>query len=177
MFRHSDVLSVHCPLTLETKGLVNAARLATMKPTAYLLNTSRGPVINEADLADALNAGTICGAGLDVLSTEPPGGGQPALDREELPHHPAHRVGVEGGAHTAAGRGGGEHQGVSGGQAAERGVLRKDPRSKNQGSRQTQEPRFKVQEGIGELSGGNCRKRSEYVAAVAGVAGVAKLPV
>ena len=79
VFRHSDVLSVHCPLTPETKGLVNAARLATMKSTAYLLNTSRGPVINEADLADALNAGTICGAGLDVLSTEPPAADNPLL--------------------------------------------------------------------------------------------------
>ena len=79
VFRRSDVLSVHCPLTPETKGLVNAARLATMKPTAYVLNTSRGPVINEADLADALNAGTICGAGLDVLSTEPPAADNPLL--------------------------------------------------------------------------------------------------
>ena len=79
VFRESDVLSVHCPLTPETKGLVNAARLSTMKPSAYLLNTSRGPVINEADLADALNAGTICGAGLDVLSTEPPAADNPLL--------------------------------------------------------------------------------------------------
>ena len=79
VFRRSDVLSVHCPLTPETKGLVNAARLSTMKPTAYVLNTSRGPVINEADLADALNAGTICGAGLDVLSTEPPAADNPLL--------------------------------------------------------------------------------------------------
>ena len=79
LFRQSDVLSVHCPLTPETKDLVNAARLALMKPTAYVLNTSRGPVINEADLADALNAGTIAGAGLDVLSTEPPKADNPLL--------------------------------------------------------------------------------------------------
>ena len=79
LFRESDVLSVHCPLTPETKGLVNAARLATMKPSAYVLNTSRGPVINEADLADALNAGKIAGAGLDVLSTEPPAADNPLL--------------------------------------------------------------------------------------------------
>lgn len=72
LFRRSDVLSVHCPLTPETKGLVNAERLALMKKRAYVLNTSRGPVINEADLADALNAERIAGAGLDVLSTEPP---------------------------------------------------------------------------------------------------------
>ena len=79
LFRESDVLSIHCPLTPETKGLVNAERLSLMKPTAYLLNTSRGPVINEADLADALNAGTICGAGLDVLSMEPPAADNPLL--------------------------------------------------------------------------------------------------
>ena len=79
LFQGSDVLSVHCPLTPETKGLVNATRLATMKPSAYLLNTSRGPVINEADLAEALNAGKIAGAGLDVLSTEPPAADNPLL--------------------------------------------------------------------------------------------------
>ncbi len=79
LFRESDVLSVHCPLTPETKGLVNTARLSLMKPTAYLLNTSRGPVINEADLADALNADKIAGAGLDVLSTEPPAADNPLL--------------------------------------------------------------------------------------------------
>ncbi len=79
VFKESDVLSVHCPLTPDTKGLVNAARLSLMKPTAYLLNTSRGPVINEADLADALNADKLAGAGLDVLSTEPPAADNPLL--------------------------------------------------------------------------------------------------
>ena len=80
LFRESDVLSVHCPLTPETRSLVNAARLATMKPGAYVLNTSRGPVVNEADLADALNTGKIAGAGLDVLSTEPPAADNPLLN-------------------------------------------------------------------------------------------------
>ena len=79
LFRRSDVLSVHCPLTPETKELVNAARLGLMKKSAYVLNTSRGPVIQETDLADALNAGTIAGAGLDVLSTEPPKADNPLL--------------------------------------------------------------------------------------------------
>ena len=79
LFRESDVVSVHCPLTPETKGLVNAARLATMKPGAYVLNTSRGPVVNEADLAEALNTGKIAGAGVDVLSTEPPAADNPLL--------------------------------------------------------------------------------------------------
>ena len=80
LFRESDVLSVHCPLTPETKGLVNAARLATMKGSAYVLNTSRGPVVNEADLAEALNTGRIAGAGVDVLSTEPPSADNPLLN-------------------------------------------------------------------------------------------------
>ena len=79
LFRESDVLSLHCPLTPETRGLVNAARLALMKPTACVINTSRGPVVNEADLAAALNAGRIAGAGLDVLSTEPPAADNPLL--------------------------------------------------------------------------------------------------
>ena len=80
LFRESDVLSVHCPLTPETRGLVDAARLATMKPSAYVLNTSRGPVVNEADLADALNTGRIAGAGVDVLSSEPPAADNPLLN-------------------------------------------------------------------------------------------------
>jgi len=79
LFRRSDVVSLHCPLTPETEDLVNAKRLALMKPTALLINTSRGPVVNERDLADALNTGRIAGAGLDVLSTEPPKADNPLL--------------------------------------------------------------------------------------------------
>ena len=72
LFRQSDVISLHCPLTPETKHLVNAERLKWMKATAFLLNTSRGPLIDEAALAEALDGGRIAGAGLDVLSVEPP---------------------------------------------------------------------------------------------------------
>ena len=79
IFRESDVVSLHCPLTSETKELVNAARLAAMKSTAYLINTSRGGVIHEQDLADALNEERIAGAGLDVLSVEPPPASNPLL--------------------------------------------------------------------------------------------------
>ncbi|WP_018625927.1 D-2-hydroxyacid dehydrogenase [Niabella aurantiaca] len=68
----SDVVSVHCPLVPETKDLINKERLGYMKPSAFLINTSRGPVINEEDLAAALNRDQIAGAGLDVLSVEPP---------------------------------------------------------------------------------------------------------
>ncbi len=79
VFRESDVVSVHCPLTAETRGLVNAVRLSLMKKSAYVLNTSRGPLVNEADLAQALNDGRIAGAGLDVLSDEPPKADNPLL--------------------------------------------------------------------------------------------------
>jgi glycerate dehydrogenase len=79
LFRTSDVVSLHCPLTPDTAGLVNARRLATMKPTALLINTSRGGLIVEQDLADALNAGRIAGAAVDVLSVEPPTMSNPLL--------------------------------------------------------------------------------------------------
>ncbi|NBS32328.1 MAG: D-2-hydroxyacid dehydrogenase [Planctomycetia bacterium] len=80
VFRESDVISLHCPQTPETTGLVNAQRLATMKPTAYLINTARGGLVVEQDLAIALNEGRIAGAGLDVLSTEPPSANNPLLE-------------------------------------------------------------------------------------------------
>lgn len=79
LFRRSDVVSLHCPLTPETQGMVNATRLALMKPTALLVNTSRGPLIVDADLATALNTGRIAGAALDVLSAEPPPATNPLL--------------------------------------------------------------------------------------------------
>lgn len=72
IFRECDIVSLHCPLTPDTKELVNAKRLAAMKPTAILINTGRGPLVNEQELADALNRGVIAAAGLDVLSSEPP---------------------------------------------------------------------------------------------------------
>src|SRR5688572_7647558 len=72
LLRRSDAVSLHCPLTPETKHLINAERLSLMKPSAFLLNTSRGPLIDEAALAEALGSGQIAGAGLDVLSEEPP---------------------------------------------------------------------------------------------------------
>ncbi len=82
LFRSSDVVSLHCPLTPETKQLVNAERLGWMKPTAFLINTSRGPLVDEAALADALNAGKIAGAALDVLSVEPPPASNPLLNAQ-----------------------------------------------------------------------------------------------
>nr|WP_320038944.1 D-2-hydroxyacid dehydrogenase [uncultured Bacteroides sp.] len=79
IFTECDIISLHCPLTEETRELVDAKRLASMKPTAILINTGRGSLINEQDLADALNKGVICAAGLDVLSSEPPCADNPLL--------------------------------------------------------------------------------------------------
>jgi glycerate dehydrogenase len=79
LFRQSDVVTLHCPLTPETHLLVNEQRLAWMKPTAFLLNTGRGPLLDEPALAEALNAGRLAGAGLDVLSVEPPKASNPLL--------------------------------------------------------------------------------------------------
>lgn len=79
LFKNSDVISLHSPLTDENTQFVNKEILALMKPTAYLINTGRGGLINETDLAEALNNSQIAGAGLDVLSTEPPQKDNPLL--------------------------------------------------------------------------------------------------
>jgi len=79
ILENADVVSLHCPLSPQTKGLINKESLKRMKKNAFLLNTSRGPLIAEQDLADALNKGMIAGAGLDVLSVEPPPPDNPLL--------------------------------------------------------------------------------------------------
>ena len=79
VFATSDVVSLHCPLTPDTKHIVNAERLATMKPSAIVINTGRGPLVDEQHLADALNRGIIAAAAVDVLSTEPPAADNPLL--------------------------------------------------------------------------------------------------
>ncbi len=79
IFRQADVVSLHCPLTPDTQQLVNTRRLALMKRDSFLINTSRGSLVDEQALTDALNTGQIAGAGLDVLSTEPPKPDNPLL--------------------------------------------------------------------------------------------------
>lgn len=79
LLSRSDIVTIHCPLTPETAGMINKNRLKLMKKSAFLINTSRGPLIVEEDLAGALNAGIIAGAGLDVLAVEPPPPGNPLL--------------------------------------------------------------------------------------------------
>lgn len=79
LFATSDVVSLHCPLTPDTHHLVDAARLARMKPTGILINTARGPIVDEQALADALNSGALHAAGVDVLTEEPPREDSPLL--------------------------------------------------------------------------------------------------
>jgi len=68
----ADVVSLHCPLLPQTRGIINASSLSKLRPSSFLINTSRGPLVVEQDLADALNDGHLAGAAVDVLSSEPP---------------------------------------------------------------------------------------------------------
>ena len=79
LLKEADVISLHCPLTPETEEMINRDNLAIMKASAIIINTSRGRLINNQDLADALNNGVIAGAGLDVLDVEPPSASNPLL--------------------------------------------------------------------------------------------------
>ncbi|MGD8976046.1 MAG: D-2-hydroxyacid dehydrogenase [Gammaproteobacteria bacterium] len=80
LLAEADVISLHCPLTASTRGMIGAAELERMKPDALLINTARGALVDSAALADALKAGRIGGAGIDVLPEEPPVSGDPLLD-------------------------------------------------------------------------------------------------
>ncbi len=84
LFRRADVLAVNCPLSEATHHLVNAERLALMKPGAYLINTARGPIVDQAALTAVLAEGRIAGAGLDVLEQEPPAPDDPILDLDNV---------------------------------------------------------------------------------------------
>jgi phosphoglycerate dehydrogenase-like enzyme len=84
VFRRADILAVNCPLTPETHHIVNAERLKLMKPTAYLINTARGPIVDQKALTEVLTARRIAGAGLDVLETEPPAADDPILKLDNV---------------------------------------------------------------------------------------------
>lgn len=90
LFRESDFLAVNCPLTESTRRLVDASRFALMKPSAYFINTARGPIVDERALYDALASGRIAGAGIDVFEVEPTPADNPLLSLDNLivtPHH------------------------------------------------------------------------------------------
>lgn len=90
LFQESDIISLHCPLTDETEKMVNKHRLSLMKKSAFLINTSRGPLIDETALANSLNNGGIAGAGLDVLAVEPPKAENPLFNAKNCfitPHN------------------------------------------------------------------------------------------
>jgi len=97
LLAESDVVSLHCPLTPETEGIINAETLKKMKKSAFLINTSRGPLIAEEDLAYALNNDHIAGAGLDVLAVEPPGEDNPLFRAKKLHNHAAYCLGFKRG--------------------------------------------------------------------------------
>jgi glycerate dehydrogenase len=84
VFREADVVSLHCPQTADNVGFVNRALLAQMKSHAYLINTSRGALVNEADLAEALNQEVIAGAAVDVVSKEPIAADNPLLQAKNI---------------------------------------------------------------------------------------------
>jgi D-3-phosphoglycerate dehydrogenase len=71
LFAEADIITIHCPLTPETRGMINAEAIARMKPGVLLVNTARGPIVNLADLNDALESGHVAGAALDVFDPEP----------------------------------------------------------------------------------------------------------
>ncbi|MBW7886244.1 MAG: hypothetical protein H3C34_27180 [Caldilineaceae bacterium] len=84
LLRESDYISLHMPLTRDNRHIIDAAALRQMKPTAYLINTARGPLIDEDALLDAVRSRTIAGAALDVLSVEPPAPDNPLLHEERI---------------------------------------------------------------------------------------------
>ena len=79
LYATADVISLHCPLFENNKGMINSAAIEKMKPGVLIINTSRGPLINEHDLAEALKSGSVAGAAVDVLSAEPPSPDNPLL--------------------------------------------------------------------------------------------------
>ena len=122
LFRESDVIALHCPLFPDTEGLINRENIRKMKDGVIILNNSRGQLVVEKDLAEALNSGKVYAAGLDVVSTGR-SRGQPAASGEELHHYAPYFLGAERIEGKADGDCGRESEGVSGGGDGECGEL------------------------------------------------------
>ena len=103
LYKESDFITLHVPLNDHTRHMISTAQFAMMKPTAFVINISRGPIVNEEDLLLALNRETIAGAGLDVLNQEPPAPDHPLLNHERVVVTP-HTAGVTEQSFTALGR-------------------------------------------------------------------------
>ena len=114
LLRQADIVSLHCPLTPETRNLINEQSLALMKPTAFLINTARGALIDEAALIDALRKKQIAAAALDVISQEPPPADHPIILAAQrigqFDRHAAHRLERTRSARAAAPRGERKHR-------------------------------------------------------------------
>lgn len=112
LLERADVISLHCPLLPETNQLICRETIGKMKDGVILLNTSRGGLVNEGDLAEALKSGKLRGAAVDVVAQEPNGARQPPADSPQLHHHASHGLGTRGKPSTADGLRRGESAGV-----------------------------------------------------------------
>ena len=117
IFAEADVISLHCPLDEQSQGMVNRARIGTMKRSSLLINTARGGLVDEQDLADALNEGRIAGASGGCLVTRAARQGRSIACCEKLPDHSSPSLGDARGAAAADGDHGGERRCVPAGQA------------------------------------------------------------
>ena len=130
LLARSDVINLHSPLTEQTAGLVNRPRLRLARPGAFLINTARGGLVVEEDLAEALNSGRLAGAAVDVVAREPIEPDNPLLGGKNCPDHSAHRLGHRGSARAPHGRHRGQRVRLPRQPADQRGELIKPGKSR-----------------------------------------------